>query len=183
MYLEIDHYKSELMIGLTEVWKVALDHVQKVQRHQKKFYDRHTSDPTYQVGDRVFAFMPAAKAGKVKFARPFHGLFRVLEVTDSDVRVIPVDRPQDTPLFVALARIRHYPQEGPEGEAWPLTRKKRIPLSSMSPEGQGPDRQEPEESQPEEGQNPGVWTPRHRPRRARHSGQGHVIDGTKNCYA
>ncbi len=182
MYLEIDHYKSELMIGLTEVWKMAQDHVQKVQRHQKKFYDRHTSDPTYQVGDRVLAFMPAARAGKVrKFARSFRGPFRVLEVTDTDVRVIPVDRPQDMPLFVALARTRHCPQEAPEGEAWPQTRKKRTPLSSMPPEEQGPERQEPEESQPEEGQNPGIWIQRLRPRRARHSGQGHVIDGTNNC--
>ncbi len=128
--------------------------------------------PSYWVGDWVFVLMPAAKAGKVhKFARPFHGPFRVLEVTDSDVTVIPVDRSQDTHLFVTRARIRHCPQEVPEGEAWTQTRKKRMPLSSMSPEEQGSERQEPEESQPEVGQNPGVWTQRLRPHRARHQGR------------
>ncbi len=61
---------------------------------------------------------------------------RVLEVTDSDIKVIPVDTPHDMPIFVALGRIRHCPQEVPEGEAWPQT-KKRTPLLSASPEEHG----------------------------------------------
>ncbi len=165
-YLEIDDYKSELVVGLTEAWRMARDHVQKAQRHQKKFYNRHTKDPTYWIGDRVFVFMPAAKAGKAhKFARPYHGPYRVM---DSNARVVWVDRPQDTPIFVALDRLRHCPQEIPEGEAWPQTKKKKtIASSSSAEEGVSA---EGIQSQSKGERNPGVWAQRMRPRGSRTPG-------------
>ena len=128
MYVEIDDYKSEFTVGLTEAWKLAREHVLKAQRHQKKFHDRHSRMTSCRVGDRVFVLMPAAKAGKAhKFARPFHGPYRVLEVTTNNARAVPVGKPQDAPIFVALERIRHCPEEVPEGETWPPS-KKTIPL-------------------------------------------------------
>ena len=109
MYVEIDDYKSELTVGLMEAWKLAHEHILKAQRHQKKFHDCHSRMTSCRVGDRVFVLMPAAKAGKAhKFARPFHGPYRVLEVTTNNA-----------PIFVALERIRHCPEEIPEGETWP----------------------------------------------------------------
>ena len=153
-YLDIDDYKSDLTLGLTEAWKMARGHVQKAQKHQKGCYDRHAKDPTCRVGDRVFVLMPAAKAGKAhKFARPFHGLYRVLEVTNCDARVVPVDKPQDSPVFVALSRIRHYPREklghGPRNghplqwmylclwknrlqQSIPLGRRSQVPVTGLS---------------------------------------------------
>ena len=93
-------------------------------------YDHLAKDLTCPVSDRVFVLMPAAKAGKAhKFARPFHGPYWVLEVTNSDDGVVPVDKPQGSPIFVALSQIRHCPGEIPEGETWPQSKKKRTPLA------------------------------------------------------
>ncbi len=119
--------------------------------------------------------MPAAKTGPThKFARPFHEPYRVLEVTVSNAKVVPVDKPQGTPIFVALARIRHCPEEIPEGERWPPPRKK-APLSSGSsgeqePETQDLEEQAPEDSQPTEPRL-GIWSNRLRSRRSRTPGR------------
>lgn len=119
-YLEIDDYKSELALGLTKAWKMAREKVEKAQKHQKKFYDQRARKPTIRVGDRVFLFMPAATTGKThKFARPFHGPYRVLEVTNSNAKIVPVDKTQSTPIFVSVSRLRHCVREIPDGEVWP----------------------------------------------------------------
>ena len=163
-YVEIDDYKSELVAGLSEAWELARTHVQQAQRRQKKSYDRRSRDPLYQVGDRVFLYMLAAKTGTAhKLARPFHGPYRVLEVTHSDVRVVPVDRPQDTLIFVAMARVRHCPPEIPEGEAWPPNEKRRVPIQSKTIPS-------PDDTQKDEEPYPGIWTQRLRPRRSRTPG-------------
>ncbi len=39
-YVEIDDYKFEVVMGLTDAWKMARDNVEKAQRRQKKCYDR-----------------------------------------------------------------------------------------------------------------------------------------------
>ena len=163
-YVEIDDYKSELVAGLSEAWELARTHVQQAQRRQKKSYDRRSRDPLYQVGDRVFLYMPAAKTGTAhKLARPFHGPYRVLEVTHSDVRVVPVDRPQDTPIFVAMARVRHCPPEIPEGEAWLPNKKRRVPIQSKTIPS-------PDDTQKDKEPYPGIWTQRLRPHRSRTPG-------------
>ena len=72
------------------------------------------------VGDRVFVYMPSAKKGKAhKFARPFHGPFRVIELTANDAKVCPVNRPKADPIFVSLDRVRYCPEEISPEESWP----------------------------------------------------------------
>ena len=90
----------------------------KVPRH----YDQTsvTRTPTFRVGERVFVFMPAEKTGKNrKFARPYHGPYRVLEVTESNAKVVRVDHPDGTSIYVSPSRLRHCPEELPEGCTWP----------------------------------------------------------------
>ena len=65
-------YKAELIVGLTEAWKLAREHVLRAQRHQKilKFYGHHSRRTTCQIDDRVCVLLPAAKTGKAhKFAK------------------------------------------------------------------------------------------------------------------
>ena len=63
----------------SEGWKLARDNIKKAQQCQKKHYDRRTRLPRFKVGDRVFVYMPAAKACKAyKFARPFYGPYRIV---------------------------------------------------------------------------------------------------------
>ena len=54
--------------------------------------------------------MPSAKKGKVhKFARPFHGPFRVIGLTANDAKVCPVNRPKADPIFISLDRVHDCP--------------------------------------------------------------------------
>ncbi len=42
-----------------------------------------------------------------KLPRPYHGPYRVLNVTHMNAKVVPVDHPRDLPIFVSLSRVRH----------------------------------------------------------------------------
>ena len=99
-----DDYKVELMASLTNAWKVAKEHIVKAQQSQKHYYDRKSKPTTLKVGDRV---MPAEVRGKNrKLVRPFHGPYRVLNLTPTNAEVRLVDHPNDASLFVALNRLR-----------------------------------------------------------------------------
>ncbi len=58
--------------------------------------------------------MPSECQGKDwKLARPFHGPYRVLQVTPTNVEVRLVDQPKSDSIFVALERVRRcYPEQG-----------------------------------------------------------------------
>ena len=124
--VDLDDYKTELTDGLTTAWNVAQDQIRKSQQRQKKYYDRSAGRTKISVGDRVFLYVPSAKTGKAhKFARPFHGPYRVLEVTSNDARIVPVHTPKAEPIFVALDRIRLCPKEIPFEVHWPPQSKSK----------------------------------------------------------
>ena len=80
-----------------------------LQQHQKEQYDQKMSLPRFEIGDRVFVYMLAAKSCKeYKFARPFHGLYCtcIVEQNETGVAVQPVDKPQVEPIWVAYNWIR-----------------------------------------------------------------------------
>ena len=74
-------YKGEMAIKFNEAWdlaqdniKRAQDNIKRAQKLQKAYYDKQPKLPRFKVRDRVFLYMPAAKATKAyKFARSFHG--------------------------------------------------------------------------------------------------------------
>ncbi len=118
--VDLDDYKLELTDNLTQAWELAQTQIKKAQKYQKVYYDRHAKEPRVCVGDRVFIYMPSAKKGKAhKFARPFHGPFRVIELTANDAKVCPVNHPRADPIFVSLDRVRHCPEEIAPEEFWP----------------------------------------------------------------
>ena len=111
--VDLVDYKVDLVASLTDAWDLARRNVKQAQKKQKHQYDRRaTTHPKYHVGDRVFIFKPGAVQGKArKFARPFHGPYRILELTPTNVSVQPVDKPQEAPIFVSLDRVRRCPSE------------------------------------------------------------------------
>ena len=107
--VDIDDYRTQLTCGLSECWKIAAEQVKTAQLHQKKYYDRKSKQKEISVGDRVMIHTPHEATGKAwKLARAFHGPFRVLSVTptniDSEARL--VDRPEQSPIFVSRSRVR-----------------------------------------------------------------------------
>ena len=76
--MDLKEYGAELASRMAEAWDLAR---QCIRKAQKKHYDRKARPSNFQDGDRVFLFKPAEKAGLLrKFARPYHGPFRVVEM-------------------------------------------------------------------------------------------------------
>ena len=130
--LSLDTYKGELVSELMEAWDSAQKNVQKAQKAQKRAYDRKSKETGFEIGERVFVYMPKEKLTKAyKFARPFHGPYRVVEVLDTGVSVRPVHRPQEESFRVALNRLRRCPAAATE-EFWPPRRQKKTPQKDAS---------------------------------------------------
>lgn len=90
---------------MTGVW----DNIQKAQSQHKVHHGRHACPHTFQEGERVFMFMPAARSGKpYKLSRPFHGPYRIIRVVENGVEVRPVDKPQLYNLSCGLNHVRRY---------------------------------------------------------------------------
>ena len=130
--IDVNTYKGEMAIKFDEAWDLAQNNIKRAQRHQKAYYDKQSKPPRFKVGDRVFVYMPAAKATKAyKFARPFHGPYRIIEQSDTGVVVHPIDKPQAEPIRVAYNRIRHY-CDSLQNKFWPTRARSNKRLSAGS---------------------------------------------------
>ena len=110
--IDLRDYKTEMSQPFTEAWKLAQCQVQKAQKSQKEYYDRGTVTDKVHVGDRVFVYTPSEKKGKAyKFACPYVGPYRVLEVYDNGARLKHIRKPNSQPIRVALNRVRLCPAE------------------------------------------------------------------------
>ena len=110
--VDLATYKEQVVQGLTEAWGLAQSHVRRAQDRQKKVHDQHAVAPSFQVGDRVFLYEPAAKSSKAhKFARPFSGPHRIVCLYQNGADIRPVDKPQKAAIRVSLNQLRPCPVE------------------------------------------------------------------------
>ena len=94
-----------MTLGLTEAWKTAQTNTALAQRSQKVQQDKEARVILLKIGDRVMVFMPSKTTGKqMKLALPYHGPYRVVDVTDN-VSVRPVDKPDESPMLVNMERV------------------------------------------------------------------------------
>ena len=92
---EVGSYQEEFVTGLQEAWEMSQKQVKKVQQRQQRNYDQSAKPVILRVGDRVFLHVPSAKQGKAhKFARPFRGPYRIINLYNNGADIRPVDRPQ-----------------------------------------------------------------------------------------
>ena len=144
--VDLREYGADLAHKMSGAWESARENVKKAQRRQKNCYDRGKRPPNFAVGERVFLFKPAEKTGKRrKFARPFHGPYRVVELDVNDAKIRRVDRPQDETILVALDRLRRCPDEV-QDEFWPPSKaevKKKADSGKSAPQRESPDGQGP----------------------------------------
>ena len=112
--VDIEDYKVELCSSLSSAWKLAQGNIKRAQTTQKRCYDQSAKKVSIKPGDRVMVHMPAEVQGKTwKLARPFHGPYHVLTVTDTNAEVRLVDQLASEPTFVHLNRVRPcHPQQG-----------------------------------------------------------------------
>ena len=137
-FVDLDDYRAEVAQKLSHAWEMARSNVTRAQKQQKKYYDRRARPSNFCVGDRVFVYMPTAKSTKAhKFARPFYGPYRILQVFETGAEVRPVDRPQSKSIRVAFNRLRSCPREVGD-QFWPtsgdkLSTKKKNPPTAAEP--------------------------------------------------
>jgi len=78
--------------------------IQTAQSNQKQQHDKHAKEHRFQVSNRVMVHMPSTFTRKAwKLAWPFHGLYRVLSVTQTNAEARLVDQPNVDPIFVAVS--------------------------------------------------------------------------------
>jgi len=126
--VDLDDYKTELTTGMASAWKLAQENIATAQQRQKATYDRKAKEPTLTVGQRVMVHMPNEVQGTTwKFARPFHGPFRVVSLTPTNAEVRLIDEPRSDSMFVSLSRVRPCYEELPDASWRGSTPKRYIP--------------------------------------------------------
>ena len=73
--VDTEDYRTSLMEGLTTVWKNARLKINSTQQQYKTQYEKRSKTCQYQVGDRVFIYMPTEQQGKLENL-PVHSLDR-----------------------------------------------------------------------------------------------------------
>ena len=133
--VDIEDYKVELCSSLSSAWKLAQGNIKRAQTTQKRCYDQSAKKVSIKPGDRVMVHMPAEVQGKTwKLARPFHGPYRVLTVTDTNAEVRLVDQPASEPIFVHLNRVRPcHPQQGDTVWTGPNRKRRRTCKKPCTP--------------------------------------------------
>lgn len=104
--IDVRDYKTETCHRFAEAWKLAQSQIKKAQKTQKEYYDHGTVVSNIRVRDRGFVYTLAEKTKAYKFACPFVGPYRVLELFDNEVQVKVINKPSAQPIRVALNRVR-----------------------------------------------------------------------------
>ena len=110
--VEFPDYRAELVAHLSDAWALAHQNIKLAQVKQKTQYDKHSKETKLRVGDRVMVYMPGEVKGKAwKFARPYHGPYRLLSITPTNAEVRLIDCPDEKSKFVPLDHVRScYPE-------------------------------------------------------------------------
>ena len=118
----LQEYGQDLVSKMSEAWDLARKCVGCAQQRQKQCYGRRQRPPTFQVSDLAFLFKPVEKTREArKFARPFHGPFRIIEI---DTNTAKIRRVEEEPILVAIDKLRRCPAEIAD-EYWPPDKKKK----------------------------------------------------------
>ena len=115
----VSDYREQLMLSLSSARELALTHIQKAQKHYKKYYDLRANPKTYKLGDWVLVRFPHEESGKLrKLSRPWHGPYRIVCCNDTDVTVVKVYFPSEGTIQVHQMRVCPCPPRLPAGFYW-----------------------------------------------------------------
>ena len=113
---EVSDYREEIALLLSAARRLAAEAIQAAQTKYKAYYDRHSHDMDYQIGDWILVRFPQDETGRLrKLSRPWHGPYRVIDKRDPDIMVVKVYAPQDGHIQVHQPRVVGCPPELPAG--------------------------------------------------------------------
>ena len=102
----VEDYQTELLTTLKKAHELAMESICKTQEKQCRYYDGQSTNPTFQVSDRVMILMPSKTIGKNrKLARPYHRPYCVINVIQTNAEVQLIEHPSAVSIFVALGRL------------------------------------------------------------------------------
>ena len=126
-YFDIEDCVGEITSHMSDAWEWAWVQVSKAQKEQKQQYDKYARPNKFSAIDRVLVYTPAKTTEKSrKFARPYHGPYRILEATGQGPIVRPVANPPGKSIRVSLDRLRKCP-EGVPNVFWSGRWKQLLP--------------------------------------------------------
>ncbi|KAL5475685.1 hypothetical protein EMCRGX_G025531 [Ephydatia muelleri] len=115
----VSDYREELLLSLSSARKLACDAIQKAQCRYKKGYDKHARPTTHKIGDWILIKFPHEESGKNrKLSRPWHGPYRLLSCTDTDVVAAKVYFPDEGHIQVHQNRTTICRRDFPNGYYW-----------------------------------------------------------------
>ena len=89
--VEVEDYREEMVLALSEVRALAVRSIRKAQQRYKKQYDKRAAPSKIKVGDWVFMYFPQQEMGKMtKLSRPWFGPYRVSSRDGPDATVTRV---------------------------------------------------------------------------------------------
>ena len=91
----------------------------KAQMKYKMQYDHKAKPDQYRIGEWVLIKFPSEESGKQrKLSRPWHGPYRIMDLTDIDVTAIRIYFPEDGSIKVHQSCVSPCPVGFPAGYYW-----------------------------------------------------------------
>ena len=110
---DVTAFRAELMESLSFARNLAAETIQQAQMKYKVQYDRKAKSDQYRIGEWVLVKFPSEESGKQrKLSRPWHGPYRVMSMTDTDVTAIKIYFPEDGSIKIHQSRVSPCPVSG-----------------------------------------------------------------------
>ena len=116
---DVDDYREELMLSLSNAREIATQSIQKSQKQYKKHFDAKATPTKFKVGQWVLVRFPQEESGRQrKLSRPWHGPYRIISRDDPDLTVQKVYFPDDGSIQIHQSRVTRCPLKFPAGYYW-----------------------------------------------------------------
>ncbi len=118
---DVSDYRSELVTTLSQARDLAVQSIQEAQHKYKRQYDKVNKcmRGEHKIGSWVLIRFPQEESGGLrKLSRPWHGPYRVIEVTPTGITAERVYTSTRNPIRVHLRRVSRCPPNFPAGYFW-----------------------------------------------------------------
>ena len=117
--ISVTDYREELFLSLSSARQLAVETIQEAQRKYKAYYDQKAKADRFRLGEWILIKFPHEESGKQrKLSRPWHGPYRIMKLTDTDVTAIKIYFPEDGTIKVHQNRVSPCPMGLPAGCYW-----------------------------------------------------------------
>ena len=98
--------------------RLSVSSIKAAQQRYKQQYDRKSRSMSFKLGYWVLVRFPQEETGKKRLSRPWHGPYRVTQISDPDITVVKVFFPDEGPIQVHQSRVCLCPEQLPAGFYW-----------------------------------------------------------------